>query len=522
VVELRQGASGDPIFGDQALPGVYPSGRPIRTVTDARGFYEFRGLAAGTYAVVEVHPAGWIDSIDTEGSTGGIAINAPSAPQARSPVVTAGRIPNPSQERIIEQFRRQFGNDAIVLIPLLAGQQSVENNFSEVAAEPFWLPPEPPLTPPEPALAPPLFPFRPDAFVPLAPPPWPVPTNPAGAGRALGFTWHLSVVDAGFPRAVDSGTSIHRLTGTQFNLSTWQGTVMDEATWTFAPDEGPQPVQFERVLFGNARARPVAGDFNGDGISEIAVFIDGEWFIDLNGDRRWDEADLWIKLGTESDLPAVGDWNGDGKTDIAIFGPAWPRDPRAVAREPGLPDPENPPLGKWKNIPPEEDEAAGGQRVMQRSVQGEPRADTIDHVFHYGTSGDAPVTGDWNGDGVATIGVFRRGVWHLDVDGDGHFTDADVVARFGDDGDAGMDDIPVVGDFNGDGIDEIGLYRDGQWLLDTKRDYQFDAKDEVHRLGAAGDLPVVGDWDGDGKDDLAVFHPHGASEKIAQRPPVAQ
>jgi hypothetical protein len=85
-----------------------------------------------------------------------------------------------------------------------------------------------------------------------------------------------------------------------------------------------------------------------------------------------------------------------------------------------------------------------------------------------------------------------------------------------------MDDIPVVGDFNGDGIDEIGIFRDGQWLLDTKRDYQFDAKDEIHRLGEAGDLPVVGDWDGDGTDDLAVFHPHGASESIAQRPQASE
>ena len=28
-------------------------------------------------------------------------------------------------------------------------------------------------------------------------------------------------------------------------------------------------------------------------------------------------------------------------------------------------------------------------------------------------------------------------------------------------------DMPVVGDFNGDGVDEIGVYRDGTWYIDT-------------------------------------------------------
>jgi len=33
---------------------------------------------------------------------------------------------------------------------------------------------------------------------------------------------------------------------------------------------------------------PIAGDFNGDGRTEIGVFVDGDWFIDINGNGVWD------------------------------------------------------------------------------------------------------------------------------------------------------------------------------------------------------------------------------------------
>ncbi len=86
---------------------------------------------------------------------------------------------------------------------------------------------------------------------------------------------------------------------------------------------------------------PVSGDFNGDGVTDVGVFREGQWFIDVNGNGVWDEGDLWAKLGYDGDKPVVGDWDGDGKDDIGIFGKAWAGDPRQDAREPGLPDSSN-------------------------------------------------------------------------------------------------------------------------------------------------------------------------------------
>ena len=109
---------------------------PIRVVTDANGFYHFAGLRAGMYAVVEIQPEGVIDDVDTPGTLGGFAVN-PNRPIGRRSSRTASLIPTPDTQATIEQFRTQFGNDAIVRIPLAAGEHSQENNFSEVTTQPI-------------------------------------------------------------------------------------------------------------------------------------------------------------------------------------------------------------------------------------------------------------------------------------------------------------------------------------------------------------------------------------------------
>src|SRR5262249_48415724 len=155
---------------------------------------------------------------------------------------------------------------------------------------------------------------------------------------------------------------------------------------------------------------------NGDGKSEMGVFLDGQWFIDVNGNGVWDAGDMWAKLGQSGDIPVVGDWDGDGKDDIGIFGPMWNGDPHAIAAEPGMPDPFNRIVNAMKNMPPLPQDATIGARSLKLTAQGKVRNDLIDHVFHFGTGGDKPVVGDWNGDGVRTIGVFRNGMWYLDND----------------------------------------------------------------------------------------------------------
>jgi len=478
-------ASGAPVLG--------PDGRPLVTFTDAAGYYEFTDLQPGLYTLLETQPEGYVDGIDTPGSAGGYAVN-PHDP------------PSPA---ILQRLTVDPRNDAILMIRLRAGDKAVSYNFSEirVVGIPPVVPPPPPERP-ERAEAPVLF----DPPPPWLAAPWvPVPSRrepfiPDG-GIPLTYTWHLSVLNGGLPRAESGGYQrVADAASSYFNSASWSSGPEDPGRFVVADHRG---VAIQELLFGTEEAHPVAGDFNGDGVAEVGVYHDGLWLIDLNGNGVWDDEDLWARLGTADDLPVVGDWDGDGKDDIGIFGPAWKGDARALETEPGLPDADNPVCGRCKNLPPRPDEATLGRRTMQRSVQGNIRADLIDHVFQYGSETDVPVAGDWNGDGVTNIGMFRGGTWFLDSDGDGKWSAGDTLVE-----DLGRPgDLPVVGDFNGDGIDELGVYRQGTWYLDTTADHRLDAHDRVFQLGGPDDRPVVGDFDGDGIDQIAVF---GSAEGSAQ------
>ncbi len=495
---------------------VDESGQPIIAVTNAEGYYEFTWLMPGVYSVIQVQPEGYIDGINRPGTHGGMAVNRWT----------------PLDPLMIGSIAEEARHDSIVGIVLGAGQKATNYNFSEVLIE--VLPPTTPPPPPQPPVVPP--PYVPPPGVLPPPPPLAAPAPPVVvdgvpmffsfpspvapvAPQLFGFggvpdayTWHLSVINGGQPRNDKDGSysTLASFTG-QFDPARWTGITMTESRWVLADANG-QPIQ--TLAFGPAEALPVTGDWAGMGRSAIGVFVAGQWFLDLNGNGIWDEADLWVQLGQQGDLPVTGDWDADGKTDVGIFGPMWPGDGKALAAEPGLPSPLNTRTGRPKNLPPQPEEATAGQRTLQRGAAGKLRSDLIDHVFQFGTAGDVAVVGDWTGDGVKKIGVFRNGVWMLDIDGDGRWSEADLAVNFGQEG-----DIPVVGDWTGDGVDKLGVYRKGSWYLDVNNDRALDAHDKVFALGGPGDIPVVGDWTGDGVDKPGVFQPaggHSSQTSVAQ------
>ncbi len=483
VVQLGDG-SGAPLL-DQY-------GEEITATTDENGYYEFANLYPGTYTVIEVHPDDFIDGIDTPGTNGGMAVNPHEE----------------IDELILSQLAIDPENDAIIRIPLALGESATYYNFSEVRVtetDPHIPPPDPhpptdPLPIPGGTIGDP--PAAGAVLYSPGPPQWKGSNMYGGGGLVPYYSWHLSIINAGKPRDANDNQAEADLLAAEaifFDPLTWTGSAVDRGEWVFADSEGNETGQ---ALFGMEDGTPLTGDFNGDGIDEIAIFRDGIWFFDLNGNGRWDEGDLWARLGTTADQPVAGDWDGDGKTDIGIFGPSWARDDVAIRHEPGLPDADNQYDGAMKNVPPEERFAATARRIMKQSAQGPVRSDLIDHVFQYGSPGDVAVSGDWNGDGVSNIGLFRQGTWYLDVDGDGRWTANDqFIEGLGSEG-----DLPVVGDFNGDGIDDLGIYRDGQWRLDIDGNHRLDEADRVLQFGGPHDKPVAGDFNGDGIDELAVYH----------------
>jgi protocatechuate 3,4-dioxygenase beta subunit len=471
-------------------------GMLITAITDANGYYEFDGLVPEQYGVREVQPQDYEDGINTPGTNGGFA---------QSP----GRSLDPQQVTLLA------GNDPkdlIFSININYGEHSANNNFSEVLYSKFMEPTIPPITP-----TPPIYPGIPN--MPLGgagvggaliytPPVFGAMLSPGigGAGVPTGYSWHLSVINAGYPRSLLTEQDMadgYRAQGVYMNVA-WEATDMGRTEWIVYNSDGR--VAGKSYRFGPGSGIPVAGDFNGDGISEIAIYSNGFWYIDVNGNGIWDDNDLWARMGSASDQPVVGDWDGDGKADIGVFGPEWSGDTNALAKEPGLPTDLNQKIGlRPKNVPPNPEDAPAAARAMKHTTRGRTRLDVIDHVFRYGAESDKAVTGNFSGEGTTQIGVYRNGTWYIDYNGNGHWDSGDVEAKTN----AQAGDVPIVGDFTGEGIDRIGLYTpsNGRVIIDSNGDFKLDESDRIFYLEGMDDAeayPVVGDFTGDGVDQLVL------------------
>jgi tricorn protease-like protein len=150
---------------------------------------------------------------------------------------------------------------------------------------------------------------------------------------------------------------------------------------------------------------------------------------------------------------------------------------------------------------------------------------------NFGQSGDLPLTGDWNGDGQTDLGVFRDGNFILGFVRSAvihpcfgcnvliHFVDPQPAIPFGQTG-----DIPFAGDWDGDGIDDLAVFRPGFPQGGTGAIIQRVPKvvivhqcpncpfipltiftEVTHLFGNFGDFPVAGDWVQQGKDGVGVL-----------------
>ncbi len=217
-------------------------------------------------------------------------------------------------------------------------------------------------------------------------------------------------------------------------------------------------------------------------IAKIGVFRPdtGEWLLDLNGNFQFDgcAVDACLpQFGAPADLPVVGDWDGMGQVRVGVFRPS---------------------TGEW---------------FLDMNGNGAWDGCTVDMcVSSFGKSGDRPVTRQISGLNRSIIGTFtpQQGLWQFDLNSNGKFDNCSVdqcAQSFG-----SPQDIPVVGDWNGSGTEEVGVFTpsSGQWLLDGNGNGRFDSCGTdicLPQFGAPNDLPVVGDWDRTGRARDGVFRP---------------
>ncbi|MBX3086336.1 MAG: PQQ-dependent sugar dehydrogenase [Anaerolineae bacterium] len=121
----------------------------------------------------------------------------------------------------------------------------------------------------------------------------------------------------------------------------------------------------------------------------------------------------------------------------------------------------------------------------------------------FGASTDVPIVGDWNGDGIDTPGVFRpsNGTFLLS---DSYSNPATLTYSFVF---GTPNDTPIVGDWDGDGKDSVGVFRPSNGLIYLRNTLTTGFADFQMVLGIPGDVGLAGDWDNDGKDSPGVFRP---------------
>jgi len=101
------------------------------------------------------------------------------------------------------------------------------------------------------------------------------------------------------------------------------------------------------------------------------------------------------------------------------------------------------------------------------------------------------VLGDWDGDGADEIAIVDGTSWTL-FNGNAANPVASVRETF--EMPAG---VPLAGDWDGDGVDTAAVFANGTWTLGNGA-----ANASTISFGQSGDVPVAGDWDDDGNDDL--------------------
>lgn len=114
-----------------------------------------------------------------------------------------------------------------------------------------------------------------------------------------------------------------------------------------------------------------------------------------------------------------------------------------------------------------------------------------------------PVVGDWNGDGVDTVGIYDNfnGVFYLS---DSNITPAiNYTAVFGNPA-----DTPLHGRwYNGALHDGIGVYRNNNGIIYLKNEITTGTDNFYLVLGNPGDVGIAGDWNYDGVDTVGVYRP---------------
>ena len=125
-------------------------------------------------------------------------------------------------------------------------------------------------------------------------------------------------------------------------------------------------------------------------------------------------------------------------------------------------------------------------------------------LFTFGNPADIPFVGDWDCDGDETPGLYRQSDGFVYLRNSNSTGIAEIEFFFGDPG-----DVPIAGDFNGNGCDTVSIYRPStqQFFIINKLGSKatgLGAAEFAYTFGDPGDKPFAGDFNADGTETVGL------------------
>jgi murein DD-endopeptidase MepM/ murein hydrolase activator NlpD len=229
--------------------------------------------------------------------------------------------------------------------------------------------------------------------------------------------------------------------------------------------------------FGNNWDTPTPGDYDGDGTIDVSTYspdLDGVgsgnlWFVNPSSGS----GTTTTSLGVVGDIPVPGDYNGDGMTDKAVFRPSthsWlvMMSPQVVVTTTVFGD-----LSDDIPVPGDYDGDGRTDYAVYRTTTGEWRARLSgggqDMYVQWGATGDVPIPADYDGDGKTDVAVYRpfeqwsgiQGKWYIIYSSTGGQPSPQPIYGY-------WNDKPVPGDYDGDGRADVAIFsasRSGTWFV---------------------------------------------------------
>ncbi|MGH8872169.1 MAG: L,D-transpeptidase family protein [Acidimicrobiia bacterium] len=180
--------------------------------------------------------------------------------------------------------------------------------------------------------------------------------------------------------------------------------------------------------YGNPRDVAFAGDWDGDGVATLGLYRRSDGFVYLRNSNTEGVADISFYFGNPGDLPLAGDFDGDGKDTLAIYRPSEEK-----------------------------------VYVMNELGQNGGGLGAAEYSYFFGNPSDVPFVGDFDGDGIDTVGLHRPSTGNVFLNNENEGGTAAVQFIFGDPGDK-----LIAGDWDSNGTDTIAVYRPSNGLFYVK------------------------------------------------------